>query len=247
MGQDAIESHVRFTQQDMDLFAAGSGDRSPLHTDSEFARRTPYGKRIVYGGLLTIALMGCVPRRARERTHTIRSTFNAPVDIDAEGTVQATPHPERRDAWDIRLHGDGSLLARVVIDSAPDTQLLAAAGESTRDPDPSRSHEYQPGAELQQLATRFGATGLDATLLNGIGWASFVVGNGKAGFAGLCAAVMLTSDLQVQRASGAAKGWVAASVPDERTERHVIEGVLSVPSTASFVAALIECFPIPLI
>jgi len=37
------------TEADIVAFAGLSGDYNPLHTDEEFARTTPYGKRIAHG------------------------------------------------------------------------------------------------------------------------------------------------------------------------------------------------------
>lgn len=40
---------------DVSRFAGLSGDFNPLHTDAEFARRTPFGERIAHG-MLTLAI-----------------------------------------------------------------------------------------------------------------------------------------------------------------------------------------------
>jgi len=37
------------TQAEVDHFAEGTGNRAPIHTDPEFARRTPYGGTIAFG------------------------------------------------------------------------------------------------------------------------------------------------------------------------------------------------------
>lgn len=37
------------TEADVDRFAELTGDRFPLHTDDEYARRTPFGTRIAHG------------------------------------------------------------------------------------------------------------------------------------------------------------------------------------------------------
>jgi acyl dehydratase len=43
------------TESDVMAFAGLSGDFNPLHTDSEFAKTTPFGERIVHG-MLTVAI-----------------------------------------------------------------------------------------------------------------------------------------------------------------------------------------------
>ncbi len=42
-----------FTADDVEAFAALTGDRNPLHFDGDFARRTRPGRLIVHGGLTT--------------------------------------------------------------------------------------------------------------------------------------------------------------------------------------------------
>ena len=39
------------TETDVMLFAAISGDFNPMHVNEEFAKLTPFGKRIAHGGL----------------------------------------------------------------------------------------------------------------------------------------------------------------------------------------------------
>ncbi|MBU1277229.1 MAG: MaoC family dehydratase [Proteobacteria bacterium] len=40
------------TESDVNLFAEVSGDRNPVHLDEEFARTTPFGRRIAHGSLV---------------------------------------------------------------------------------------------------------------------------------------------------------------------------------------------------
>jgi 3-hydroxybutyryl-CoA dehydratase len=39
------------TETDVILFAGISGDFNPMHVDEEYAKKTPFGKRIAHGGL----------------------------------------------------------------------------------------------------------------------------------------------------------------------------------------------------
>lgn len=47
------------TEADVVLFAGITGDHNPVHTDEEYARTTPFGRRIAHG-LLTSSLVSTV-------------------------------------------------------------------------------------------------------------------------------------------------------------------------------------------
>src|SRR5690242_6477636 len=56
-------THIRFTPEDLELFSRASHDRNPLHLSDEYARRTPYGGRVVFGVLDGLTAMGSIPDR----------------------------------------------------------------------------------------------------------------------------------------------------------------------------------------
>jgi len=66
IGAQASFQH-RFTEDDIDRFAALSGDMSPLHTDDHYAAETRFGRRLVHGmlaaGLLSRLLGMYLPGR----------------------------------------------------------------------------------------------------------------------------------------------------------------------------------------
>lgn len=47
-------------QADIEAFTAMTGDRNPVHYDDALAAKTPFGKRIVQGGVTTGLLNACV-------------------------------------------------------------------------------------------------------------------------------------------------------------------------------------------
>ncbi|GHV93175.1 hypothetical protein AGMMS50268_36780 [Spirochaetia bacterium] len=49
---------ILFTVDDIDIFAKVSHDRSPLHCNNEYARKTPYGEPVVHGILGVFACLG---------------------------------------------------------------------------------------------------------------------------------------------------------------------------------------------
>ncbi|WP_428646302.1 MaoC family dehydratase [Roseibium sp.] len=57
----AVATRVRTTRmEDIHAFTEMTGDRNPVHYDEALARRTPFGKLIVQGGVTTGILNACV-------------------------------------------------------------------------------------------------------------------------------------------------------------------------------------------
>lgn len=235
---------LAFTAPEMQRFAAGSGDWSPLHTDEAYARRTSYGACIVYGGLLTIGLVGALPGSAVAALRSLRSSFPRPVYPGERLAVRIVPHPSRGGAWELRAERGDGLAARVVAESQPaegqaTTVLEQASG-------PAAAAGFEPREGLDALAARLGAAELHPALLDGIGWASYLVGTGAAGMQGLCAAVELTTPFaDVPRAGEPARAWCTLADRDPRTGRHLLTGVLYDGKGEARTVARVECFPIP--
>jgi len=61
VNQKLVTRGRTITEADIVNFAAFSGDWYPLHTDAEYARRTPFGERIAHGMLTLAASTGLVP------------------------------------------------------------------------------------------------------------------------------------------------------------------------------------------
>ena len=56
---DSAEITKKLEQSDVDAFARVTGDHNPVHVDEEFAKTTPFGKRIAHG-MLTASLISAV-------------------------------------------------------------------------------------------------------------------------------------------------------------------------------------------
>ncbi len=59
VGQSAQRSRTT-TMNDIHAFTEMTGDRNPVHYDEELAKKTPFGKLIVQGGVTTGILNACV-------------------------------------------------------------------------------------------------------------------------------------------------------------------------------------------
>jgi acyl dehydratase len=84
------------TEQDLDRFADISGDDHPIHTDEQYARATPFGRRIAHGPFgiaLAVGLFGRIPE-FRETTLAMMDvrewTFRAPIYIGDLLSLQLT-------------------------------------------------------------------------------------------------------------------------------------------------------------
>lgn len=112
IGQRATWTRT-FTADDVEAFAAITGDRNPLHFDTEFAARTVVGSLVVQGGLTT-------------------GLFNALVAMELPGSGSVFLHQE----WDYPapVHiGDTVTAEAEVIDARTDkpiTRLRCVARRS---------------------------------------------------------------------------------------------------------------------
>lgn len=69
VGEEAIFSKT-IGEADLLMFSAVSGDFDPIHVNEDYARRTPFGRRIAHGGLvmgLLSTTASMISRRALER------------------------------------------------------------------------------------------------------------------------------------------------------------------------------------
>jgi NAD(P)-dependent dehydrogenase (short-subunit alcohol dehydrogenase family) len=191
----------------------------------------------------------------RSRIRSVRSVFPGPVLPGAQCIARAQSRPGRPDDWEVRLSGRGKVLARLMASAAgeapgmPDrAQALAGAHtDGALEPAPESlvrgleiTGEYRPGPELRALAARFQIQDMDPALLEGIAWASNVVGMTIPGFDGLCAAVAVVVDPQGQ---GPVRQWIRVRDHDTRTDRIVLEGALVDERGLPRCFGLIECFP----
>jgi NAD(P)-dependent dehydrogenase (short-subunit alcohol dehydrogenase family)/acyl dehydratase len=95
---------ISFTEQDLALFSAASGDRNPLHLSQEYARRTPYGQRVVYGCLGAIACLGHIRLPAGSSATSVDARFHAPMVLGVNYRITTSRNGNR---WEARLF-DGS-------------------------------------------------------------------------------------------------------------------------------------------
>ncbi|MGH2851413.1 MAG: SDR family NAD(P)-dependent oxidoreductase [Solirubrobacteraceae bacterium] len=256
-----IERGLRFARADIAAFSRASGDRNPLHIDPDFARRSAFGECVVPGALVAIAMLGVLASEELARIRLIRATFTGVVLPDAALTASARRHPDRPGDWEIRLSGRGRGLVRLIARDTGGPLPAVRADAASGEPRPMRTEpadvaiaalpdehllvgEYRADtAELRELARAAGAPTLHSGLLEGLAWASYVVGMELPGRHGLFSAVTLSAeDLDASSRDHAARQVIRVADRDERTGRLELEGALLAQSGARRSRIVIECF-----
>ena len=95
-------SPLRFTAEDLDRFAEYTGDHSPLSVSEEYARRTPYGERVVFGVLVVLRALALLAPEGPYRVASLKARFQRPL------------HPGRDYHLQWKEAANGGLDARVL-------------------------------------------------------------------------------------------------------------------------------------
>ncbi len=257
-----VERELRFATADLELFAAASGDRNPLHLDPEFAAGTAFGAPIVHGALIAIAMLGALPDEPLSRMRSLRVSFSGALAPGSVASISAGAIDRQPEAWEIRLTARGTMLARVLVRPAtePPTGTPQRAAASDAPLSPMRTTpadllaselssgfelrgEYAASPDLDVLARGFGASALDPRLLEGLAWASYVVGMELPGLHSLFAGLVLAVGSEDAEANDGQTLIVRDH--DERTGQLTVAGTLAAKAGAGRTLATIHCFALP--
>ncbi len=85
---DRVDLPLRFTDDDLALFAAASRDENPLHRDPAYARTTVFGAPVVYGALATLAALGRLSPRPGQRLVRLSVEFAGPLFVGVDYTTE---------------------------------------------------------------------------------------------------------------------------------------------------------------
>jgi NAD(P)-dependent dehydrogenase (short-subunit alcohol dehydrogenase family) len=88
------QSVVTFRQSDVEMFMRLSHDRNPVHIDPQYARRTPFGQRLVYGILGAMAAIREPLKGAPLRLRKLSAHFKRPlfIDVPYTATIEMVSH-----------------------------------------------------------------------------------------------------------------------------------------------------------
>lgn len=84
-----------FSPDDLELFSSASHDRNPLHTSSDYARKTPYGDRVVFGVLGGLACFNRLKSRPDFHLSSITLDFINPMFMGVDYTIKINDEDPR--------------------------------------------------------------------------------------------------------------------------------------------------------
>jgi NAD(P)-dependent dehydrogenase (short-subunit alcohol dehydrogenase family) len=195
---------MKFTREQLDLFQRLSRDQNPLHADVDYARRSQFGQRVMYGVCAIFVALGRWAKGRPFRLEKISAEFRRPLFLETEYELDLA---ERDGAVTARYRHGGTLQAKIVFTA----KLTEARGRKTRD-----EMGEVLGLESGQLPS---------AQLNALAWTSYTVGMEYPG------RQALFSGLEMTFAGGASDapftpGKVERAF-DERTNEATLTGSAS--------------------
>jgi NAD(P)-dependent dehydrogenase (short-subunit alcohol dehydrogenase family) len=232
-----VTPRLCLTEEHVRRFAEASGDRNPLHVDETFARATPYGRCIVHGALVAIAVLRAAEPEALRHVRSLDLQFKQPV-LPRQTYSISCPQADER-ATRIEVHAPGRLVAAVTVASDPAAPALgrppehrASAGaraartytldELAQLDDPIREPYACRLAKLSALAADLGAGNVPEGILSWLAAASYTVGMLVPGRDAVFVGARLA------RSEAAGRGTVTAAVTtvDDRTGLVLVQAAL---------------------
>jgi NAD(P)-dependent dehydrogenase (short-subunit alcohol dehydrogenase family) len=193
---------VSFAEQDVAVFSEASGDRNPLHLSHDYARRTSYGQRVIFGCLGAMACLSHIHLPAGWYATSLEAEFR-PMFL---GVMYRVETSEKDGKWRAQLFDGSSPVVSVTVSAEisqrnenAEASAVASAFERC-DAAVRREEDIVPGLEisgvyacntvaLAALAAQWGVDRLLATLLC---WSSYLVGMELPGESALFSRLVLS-------------------------------------------------------
>ncbi len=166
--QTAVSLRFCLTQALVDRFAALTGDRSALHVDAAFARRSPYRRRVVHGMLPVMYLARLYPAFEASEPHYMAaltaqfvkpSFVGMPLELVCKPRSSASDNAETAGALEYEYQlierGTGEPLTSGSVVFKPGAADEPAACRSDASADPSNESSSLVVGELQERIALF--------------------------------------------------------------------------------------------
>ncbi|MEM6838131.1 MAG: SDR family NAD(P)-dependent oxidoreductase [Cyanobacteria bacterium P01_C01_bin.120] len=123
---------VRFSTDDLELFSQASHDRNPLHLSDDYARKTPFANRVVFGILGGLFGLSRLQDRPGMRLSKIVLEFQAPLFVDLPYSLEINEAALEKSV--VRIFDGRRLMSKVTAHFSPGTssQIKAAVPFAAR-------------------------------------------------------------------------------------------------------------------
>ncbi|MFF1272521.1 SDR family NAD(P)-dependent oxidoreductase [Streptomyces marokkonensis] len=140
MKPNVVTGDFRVTRADVTAFAEAGGDRSPLHVDEAYARRTPFGQPVAHGALCVLQALALRPVPSGSSLVRLRARFAGPV------------YPDQVYRWEAHGDPDGSAgTVRVLDGRRVLAEIEVRYGQGTVHAAPARSARRRFAVEAADL------------------------------------------------------------------------------------------------
>jgi NAD(P)-dependent dehydrogenase (short-subunit alcohol dehydrogenase family) len=114
-----VKNSLRFSNCDLELFSQVSHDRNPLHLSDDYARKTPFANRVVFGILGGLFGLGRLKDRPGMKLSKIILEFSAPLFVDLPYSVEVNEAAPEKAV--IRIFDGRRLMSKVTAHFSPGT------------------------------------------------------------------------------------------------------------------------------
>jgi NAD(P)-dependent dehydrogenase (short-subunit alcohol dehydrogenase family) len=248
---------MKFTSLHIDAFCAASYDRNPLHIDADYARRTQFGRPVVYGVAAVLYALGQWADGRSFRLENLRAIFRKPL---FEGEEYALVIEQGTDSHTLRLRKgtvdysvitfQAQFLTDAPLENAQLYRAFVPVQEASAQPLVDAMSVYyvmNTGAfPALQRAFQLGPQSMPPHQLATLLWASYHVGMALPGRQALFSELQVTFapvDLQTAKV----ELDLDAAGFDERFNRYIITGSgagVSALRIATFARPLPVDFPL---
>jgi NAD(P)-dependent dehydrogenase (short-subunit alcohol dehydrogenase family) len=235
---------IRFDREDLDLFSTASHDRNPLHLSDEYARRTPYGGRVVFGVLDALKALAILPGRSGASLSSVELEFFDTALLGIEYSVQRAENSPTENTLRV-MDGRRPVLEAIVTFKSEPAMQSRTPGEwhgALFEPRNFSSSQltigtavrgtYSPSVpELQRLCSKIQINQTSVTPLHiaAMMWASYLVGMELPGKRALFSRLLI--EFQDTRAAAAPFEYEAEIIEVSDMGELTIRGTLQSHST----------------